>query len=356
MSQTRLLKRLYLLAFSLIFFSGQMHAFIPWVPESYVGGITIKDYDPTGKGTVYVSDYDPLFYEEGDIYYWKSTTDKGGDLNFTVGSNDVIKGWAISRFSDGTLNGSTLTVKAPTDDKKEAKYDLTVYWKAMLYDNPENNNYVAYSDEKAGFAGSACDVDMDRRLSSNYYNPVCLPFIYAPPSDWEVFKYVGEDVTSDAITLKFERNVGPMVAGTPYLVKPGSTVTTIAVKNIYLTGTANSSNGQYYDFVGNFDPVTVNAGDVYISTSSETPLKISNNENGFTLKPYRAYLRKKSSAAGAKSLSISFDVDGQATPIEDIPLDEGPDNAAIYDLNGRRLNEKPAHGIYIQNGKKYFAK
>jgi hypothetical protein len=30
------------------------------------------------------------------------------------------------------------------------------------------------------------------------------------------------------------------------------------------------------------------------------------------------------------------------------------ENAPIYDLNGRRLTEKPKSGYYIQGGKKYY--
>ena len=35
---------------------------------------------------------------------------------------------------------------------------------------------------------------------------------------------------------------------------------------------------------------------------------------------------------------------------------ESLDNAPIYDLNGRKLNKRPASGYYIQGGKKYFVK
>ena len=31
-------------------------------------------------------------------------------------------------------------------------------------------------------------------------------------------------------------------------------------------------------------------------------------------------------------------------------------DAAIYSIDGRRLEKVPAHGLYIQNGKKYIAK
>ena len=31
-------------------------------------------------------------------------------------------------------------------------------------------------------------------------------------------------------------------------------------------------------------------------------------------------------------------------------------DSAVYDLQGRRLNEKPVRGLYIQNGRKFFVK
>ncbi len=30
--------------------------------------------------------------------------------------------------------------------------------------------------------------------------------------------------------------------------------------------------------------------------------------------------------------------------------------AAIYDMNGRQLNEKPNNGVYIQSGQKFVSK
>ena len=47
------------------------------------------------------------------------------------------------------------------------------------------------------------------------------------------------------------------------------------------------------------------------------------------------------------------------TAVESLIADEVSDEAgytAIYDFQGRRLHEKPAHGFYIQGGKKYFVK
>lgn len=47
------------------------------------------------------------------------------------------------------------------------------------------------------------------------------------------------------------------------------------------------------------------------------------------------------------------------TAIHELKSDEDAmlnENAPIYDLMGRRLQQKPASGYYIQGGKKYFVK
>lgn len=48
--------------------------------------------------------------------------------------------------------------------------------------------------------------------------------------------------------------------------------------------------------------------------------------------------------------------DLEPTGIHSVTLDKKPGNAAIYDLNGRRIQNVPSRGIYILNGKKISAK
>ena len=60
--------------------------------------------------------------------------------------------------------------------------------------------------------------------------------------------------------------------------------------------------------------------------------------------------------SAAKAISISVIGDGEATGIEDIHVvcDEGENGKqGIFDLQGRKLDAEPTHGIYIKNGKKY---
>ena len=60
--------------------------------------------------------------------------------------------------------------------------------------------------------------------------------------------------------------------------------------------------------------------------------------------------------SAAKAFSIRVIGDGEATGIEDIHVvsDEGENGKqGIFDLQGRKLDAEPTHGIYIKNGKKY---
>ena len=48
--------------------------------------------------------------------------------------------------------------------------------------------------------------------------------------------------------------------------------------------------------------------------------------------------------------------DLEPTGIHSVTLDKETGNKAIYDLNGRRIQNVPSRGIYIQNGKKMIRK
>ena len=72
--------------------------------------------------------------------------------------------------------------------------------------------------------------------------------------------------------------------------------------------------------------------------------------------PFRAYFRAKSTSA-ARALYTNFG-DGDKTGINQTVVrtidHDGTEH--YYDLNGRRLSDKPQHGLYIYKGKKYNAK
>ena len=70
-----------------------------------------------------------------------------------------------------------------------------------------------------------------------------------------------------------------------------------------------------------------------------------------TLLPYRAYLELASSTAASR-LVIS---DDETTGIEDVNGNVNR-NAQFFDLQGRRIDETDAKGVYIKNGRKFIKK
>lgn len=78
-----------------------------------------------------------------------------------------------------------------------------------------------------------------------------------------------------------------------------------------------------------------------------------------TLHLYPGSKAKYEAHSNTQNWIVYFDnvvEDLEPTGIHSVTLDKKPGNAAIYDLNGRRIQNVPSRGIYIQNGKKISVK
>lgn len=78
-----------------------------------------------------------------------------------------------------------------------------------------------------------------------------------------------------------------------------------------------------------------------------------------TLHLYSGSKAKYEAHSNTQDWIVYFDnvvEDLEPTGIHSVTLDKKPGNAAIYDLNGRRIQNVPSRGIYIQNGKKISVK
>ena len=78
-----------------------------------------------------------------------------------------------------------------------------------------------------------------------------------------------------------------------------------------------------------------------------------------TLHLYPGSKAKYNAHRYTKNWIVYFDnvvEDLEPTGIHSVTLDKKPGNAAIYDLNGRRITEAMKKGVYIKNGKKISAK
>ena len=173
------------------------------------------------------------------------------------------------------------------------------------------------------------------------------------PPDASLGKYFRMDRTED-MQLIFERELSPQ-ANVPYVIFP-DTDFSIDLKPLDLTMEAGKTSIPYVDFVGsyiNYDfPTTTNQELIFLD---ETP------DCGFAY--YYIELWDEWVVGGGRigALRTCIIEDGwygkelvfhDGTSDITTTANDAVDDAAVYDLQGRRLTATPQKGIYIAKGKK----
>lgn len=192
-----------------------------------------------------------------------------------------------------------------------------------------------------------------RELAPGKYGTIMLPF--APRSDKYVFFSVASE--EDGV-LTFEEEDEPQ-ANTPYLYRlrvdaenaPIASEGTVSISSAMPEPDENTE----WKMVGSFTAQVIDTESdaeksYYGYTSSDNKLHMVTKK--MTVKPYRAYFTSTSSFDS--QLLIRVRSKEEVTSIKSTDV-EGWDSEMFYDLNDR-LVENPAHGIYIQNGKKVIFK
>ena len=226
------------------------------------------------------------------------------------------------------------------------------------------------------------------------YVTLCLPFnikaadVAGAEKCYPVGNMMIHMPTDDASVLKFvlmldEQSV--IQAGTPMVVK-------LAAENAAQKLVATAQNVEYnanffaapatktltlrdWDGKSGMMPIchdlsSATIGGVYTATTLE-PGSYSLREGGKfgihegELSPYRVYLNiqtSQSAPSRAMMFSIGMPDDSSTTGIRIINMADGMQagssvkSAAIYTLEGQRVNGTPGKGIYIKNGKKFIVK
>ena len=226
------------------------------------------------------------------------------------------------------------------------------------------------------------------------YVTLCLPFnikaadVAGAEKCYPVGNMMIHMPTADANVLKFvlmldEQSV--IQAGTPMVVK-------LAAENAAQKLVATAQNVEYnanffaapatktltlrdWDGKSGMMPIchdlsSATIGGVYTATTLE-PGSYSLREGGKfgihegELSPYRVYLNiqtSQSAPSRAMMFSIGMPDDSSITGIRIINMADGMQagssvkSAAIYTLEGQRVNGTPGKGIYIKNGKKFIVK
>lgn len=196
------------------------------------------------------------------------------------------------------------------------------------------------------------------------YGTFVAPFEVTLPTGVTAYKVNGYDETTKELTL--EQVAGPqekLDPNTAVIVENGTEAT--ISKDYYgnPTGTENANSGDY--LVGSYvlQPAPVGSYLLQYRTDPEPAEAIFlrvYDEDLYCGQNRAWFVLDDSDPTVAPSEIKSFTLKGTSTGITQIAVANSNSNElcdnAIYDLSGRRLSEKPARGLYIQNGKKILVK
>ena len=240
------------------------------------------------------------------------------------------------------------------------------------------------------------DLQYSRQLNEGQkgYVTLCLPFnikaadVAGAEKCYPVGNMMIHMPTADANVLKFvlmldEQSV--IQAGTPMIVK-------LAAENASQNLVATAQNVEYnadffaapaaktltmrdWDGKSGMMPIchdlaSASIGGVYTAITLGTGSYSLREDGTFgiyenVLSPYRVYLNiqtSQSAPSRAMMFSIGMPDDSSTTGIRIINMADGMQtgssvkSAAIYTLEGQRVNGTPGKGIYIKNGKKFIVK
>ena len=325
-------------------------------------GVTITAIDFTGYAndthannkTNYISELNGISYTEAAGNTIASYNDSGA--SFSNYSTASFTGLSISdAFTFSTAKGED-----GGNYQSCLQISLTCTPHATLNENATMAPLNGYPASE-----TTATVTLNRTLSKDYYNSICLPFD-VDLTDTEGPLY-GADVQKfnavDGTTLKFTAVTETMTAGTPYLVKPTANVVNPVFTGVTITAsdptTVTKNNGTYnFNFVGTYYKTTLKTDKTEQFLNTSGGFSYPSDGEHATMKGLRAYFiipsEVISTGSGARELSISFG-DEDVTALTQVNSEERKMNNEYYDLQGRKVAQ-PTKGLYIVNGKKVVIK
>lgn len=159
---------------------------------------------------------------------------------------------------------------------------------------------------------------------------------------------------------------GTLHPNTPFLIRAIEagektiTMTNVALEEAKDAWISCASVTRIYYFNGTYQAIS--AGDLHADYDYTMTEGVLYHPEG-TLSPQRWYLSTEDreaiidaeSSEAPRSIEVRVIGEGEVTAIEDINFITTPatDKAeGLYDLQGRRLNAEPTHGVYVKNGQK----
>ena len=281
---------------------------------------------------------------------------------------DVSKAFTGILLADGSQTPEYLTyTEGPTTMKlfsaaATSEKRTENQWLTAIKVLDESDPYLAETI-KSLHGQTKDNIYLKRKLWGNEWNTLTLPFdvnvealaSYAGVKNLDMEAEELTSITTDAnggIVLNFSK-VSELIAGKPYLVRPTANCTGFdflgptTTINALLTAVPASNDEYEVTMLPNYAPLVLVAGDYFLQDD-----KFYVVAEGMTVSSLgmRAHFTANAAASEAlQSARLVFD-NGDVTGIDGITRPAAT-NGAVYDLSGRRV-EKPAHGLYIVNGRK----
>lgn len=262
-----------------------------------------------------------------------------------------------------TQNGALATSYEEPDATFESKHE-SAHWKVST-EAPKNQAVTLDETQdyvRPTFTGSYVDVTLKRKLNTNEWNTLCLPF---PLSAAQIAELWGAGtkvaiLTGDSETKLFFSTCDDIKAGKPCLLDPKNVNAdyTYEIKGIDVSTWENNSDLQYVAgktrMVGFFSPETVKEGSYVFGDANKMYHLVSDMKaNGF-----RCYFEDVAVA----SRVLTWGIDDNTTGIDDtFVTPQAPKVGNIYTVNGQLVRRNStaaglAPGVYIMNGIKLIVK
>ena len=333
-------------------------------PGTYAGGII------GFCGSLTVSDCTSAATVKGD-------ESVGGIAGHITGS--TLGGVIDNCFFSGSVTGGTEATEVGTIVGGRGPIDVeegtigTI--NLTLYD--ADGETIKNTTRLSNYNGLEGNVTLSGRTlyKDNSWNTICLPFamtaeqVTAQLAPTKLMTLSTATFAEGTLTLNFA-DATEIEAGKPYIIKwtgntewGNPTVTGVTVRSAApadVEGTAANFHGIYTPYSTGGE----NKSMLYLGASNKlyypsADMTINAFRAYFTLNGIEAGPASSSAPAAVRAFVLNFGDGDGATGILSLSADskDSEDNAAWYDMQGRRLSGKPtASGIYINNGNKIVIK
>ena len=195
--------------------------------------------------------------------------------------------------------------------------------------------------------------DAYSRPMSNQWGTICLPYATQTTDDVKLYELSGVDISGGVMTFS---PIETLNANTPAVFKTTSATATFPVTapgkatDLVVSASAKADDwtvkGSYYD--QELDP-DGSSSDIYYIASN----RFYYANQAFDVKAFRAWFETPKTAG---SKAFVFSIDSEKPGTTNLNFIENADGTidTIYDINGRRLQQRE-RGINIINGKKVMS-